>query len=75
MFKRKPVTAMIGDRAVRCLVCDGEKFAERSIQLNTSGMEFLGMEWANSAATGLICIACGYVHEFVGDAIQLYKTD
>jgi hypothetical protein len=37
-------------------------------------MEFLGVEWANASATGLICTDCGYVHEFAGDAVQLYKT-
>jgi predicted nucleic-acid-binding Zn-ribbon protein len=74
MFKRKPVTATVGDRAVRCLICGGEQFWDRDVQLNTSGMEFLGVEWANASATGLICTDCGYVHEFAGDAVQLYKT-
>jgi hypothetical protein len=37
-------------------------------------MEFLGVEWANASATGLICNDCGYVQEFAGNAIQLYKT-
>lgn len=75
MFKRKPVTAMVGDRPIQCLVCGGEQFWDRAVQLNTSGMEFLGIEWANASATGLICADCGYVHEFVGKALQLYKSD
>jgi|HubBroStandDraft_6_1064221.scaffolds.fasta_scaffold21135_4 predicted nucleic-acid-binding Zn-ribbon protein len=74
MLKRKPVAAMVGDHPVRCLICGGEEFWDRSVQLNTSGLEFLGIEWANAAATGLICTECGYVHEFAGNAIQLYKT-
>jgi hypothetical protein len=61
MFKRKPVTAMVGDRRVLCLICGGEQFWDRAVQLNTSGMELLGIEW-------------GFVHEFAGDAIELYKT-
>jgi predicted nucleic-acid-binding Zn-ribbon protein len=65
---------MVADRPVRCLICGGEEFWDRSVQLNTSGLEFLGMEWANAAATGLICTECGYVHEFAGNAIQLYNT-
>ena len=75
MFKRKPVTAMVGDRPLRCLICGGEEFWDRSMQLNTSGMEFLGIESANASATGLICADCGYIHEFAGNAIQLDKTD
>lgn len=74
MFKRKPVTAMVGDRPVLCLICGAEQFWDRAVQLNTSGLEFLGVEWANASATGLICTECGYVHEFAGNAIQLYKT-
>ena len=74
VFKRKPVTATVGDHSVRCLVCGGEDFWNREIQLNTSGLEFLGMEWANASATGLICVECGYVHEFAGSALQLHKT-
>jgi hypothetical protein len=38
------------------------------------GLQFLRIEWANAAATGLIWTECGYVHEFAGNAIQLYKT-
>jgi predicted nucleic-acid-binding Zn-ribbon protein len=59
----------------RCLICGGEQFWDRTVQLNTSGMEFLGIEWANESATGLICTDCGYVHEFAGNALQLYKTE
>ena len=72
--KEKPVTAMLGDKALHCVVCGSTQFWDREIKLNTTGMEFLGMEWANSSALGLVCASCGYVHEFVGDAVQMYEA-
>jgi len=75
LFRRdKPVTAMVGSNALRCLVCGGGEFWNREVKINTTGMEFLGMEWANSSALGLVCTGCGYVHEFVGDAVQMYES-
>ncbi len=59
----------------QCHVCQGQLFVERSVQLNTSGMEFLGIEWANRGATGLICETCGYVHLFMSDSIGMWEPD
>jgi hypothetical protein len=42
--------------------------------LNTTGAEFFGIEWANRTATALICTDCGFVHEFLGDCLELYDT-
>jgi predicted nucleic-acid-binding Zn-ribbon protein len=74
---RKPSLVTIGPdrRPFTCHVCRGEQFIDRDIQLNTSGMEFLGIEWANRSATGLICSTCGYVHMFVNDSIELWEPD
>jgi hypothetical protein len=30
-----------------CLVCGGQAFTRREVKLNTSGMSFLGLGWAN----------------------------
>ena len=30
----------------------------------------LGLDWLNRAATGVVCLACGYVHEFLGDRVE-----
>jgi hypothetical protein len=58
-----------------CYVCQGRLFFDREVKLNTSGMEFLGMEWANESAIGLICARCGYLHTFVNDSIELWESD
>ena len=75
LFSReKPVTASIGKKTITCLMCDGNEFWDREIKLNTTGMELFDMAWANQSALGLVCAACGYVHEFVGDAVQMWET-
>ena len=57
---------------LHCLVCRGQLFTNREIKLNTSGMEFLGMEWANRSGTALICDGCSFVHTFAGNAFELW---
>ena len=60
---------------LRCLVCQGSLFADREIKLNTSGMEFLGMEWANRSGTALICDNCSFVHTFADAQLELWAPD
>ena len=74
---RKPSLVTIGaaQHPFTCLVCEGTLFFDREVMLNTSGMEFLGVEWANQSGTGLICAGCGYVHTFCNDSIELWKAD
>jgi len=47
-------------------------FTDREIKLNTSGMEFLGMEWANRSGTALICDTCSFVHTFADSEFELW---
>lgn len=74
---RKPVPrlATVRGRALHCLVCGGGEFWDREVKLNSSGMEFFGLAWANRSALGLLCATCGYVHEFVGDEVELWDRD
>ncbi len=48
-----------------CVVCKGEKFWERTTLMNTTGMTFFGLDWANRKALNLVCENCGYVHWFL----------
>ncbi|RJQ81803.1 hypothetical protein D5S17_04320 [Pseudonocardiaceae bacterium YIM PH 21723] len=73
-FNNGGVTAWLGERQVRCLVCEGVQFRSRETKLNSTGAEFFNMGWANESALGLICLACGYVHEFAGRALQLRQA-
>ena len=56
----------IRDRRLECLVCGGAGFAYREVLLNTSDMTYLGLDWLNKAAVGVVCRSCGFVHEFIG---------
>ncbi|MCX5135092.1 hypothetical protein OOK06_23805 [Streptomyces sp. NBC_00340] len=72
---KKPVRAALGDVWLNCQVCKGDLFRERDVLLNSTGMEFMKLAWADESATGLICWRCGYVHLFVNRDIKLYRAD
>jgi hypothetical protein len=69
----EPYVVTIGDRRLACMFCRAERFWYREVKMNTSGMEFFDWGWANKSSHGLICQACGYVHEFMGDNVQLWR--
>jgi predicted nucleic-acid-binding Zn-ribbon protein len=50
---------------VSCAHCQHDKFYQRSAQLNTSFLSFLGLDWLNRSAECLVCENCGYVHWFL----------
>ncbi|MCY0933151.1 hypothetical protein [Streptomyces sp. H34-S4] len=70
----KAVHAEIGEIWLRCLICESDRFREREVKLNSFGMEFLRLAWADESATGLICWECGYVHLFVNRDIRLHRV-
>ncbi len=73
---RGPSLVTIGrQRPFQCLVCRCRLFFDREIQLNSSGMEFFGMAWANQSAVGLVCADCGHVHSFLSDAIEYWDAE
>lgn len=69
------LVATVNGQVFRCLVCQGGLFTSRNIKLNTGAMEFFDLAWANKSSLGVICDNCGYVHEFLGDAIQLWDSE
>ncbi|NPV91991.1 MAG: hypothetical protein HPY50_14590 [Firmicutes bacterium] len=48
-----------------CPVCQGTLFWTRKSMLNTRGLTFLGMDWANKAADNYVCDNCGYMMWFL----------
>jgi len=71
----KPVHAAIEERWLHCLVCGGDRFREREMKLNSTGMELFNFGWANESATALVCWRCGYVHTFANENIELYRAE
>ena len=55
----------IEDIVVSCTHCENQEFAEGSAQLNTAGMTFIGMDWANKSAHTLMCTHCGHIEWFM----------
>jgi predicted nucleic-acid-binding Zn-ribbon protein len=51
-------------KAVTCPHCGHDTFAEGSILLNTVGMTFFGLDWANRTASTLMCAQCGRIEWF-----------
>jgi hypothetical protein len=58
---------VVAGRAVRCPHCAGGLFVEGRAQLNTAGMSFLNLDWANRSAATLTCTACGRIEWFLTD--------
>lgn len=60
-------TYTILGKPVICAQCGGREFNEASALLNTPGMTFMGLDWANRTATILCCTRCGridwYLHQ------------
>ncbi len=53
--------------AVTCSHCGGVSFDKSKAQLNTAGLSFLDLDWANRSATVLICDTCGKIEWFLAD--------
>ena len=56
---------IIRGKSLICPVCGGDEFRGRKTLMNTPGLTFVGMEWANKQADNLICDACGYIYWFL----------
>ena len=67
LSKDKPKTIVLPTgKALACVVCGAERFHPRQAMLNTPGMTFLKLDWANAVAECYVCEQCGYLHWFVG---------
>lgn len=53
-----------GPPARLCLWCGATGMSTRRLKLSTTGMTFMGLDWANRDAVCLICDSCGYIHWF-----------
>ncbi len=56
---------IIKGNQLECNVCKNDTFWERQTLMNTPGLTFLGLEWANKKAQNYICDNCGFVHWFL----------
>jgi predicted nucleic-acid-binding Zn-ribbon protein len=57
----------VAGKAVSCGHCGGDRFVEGRAQLNTAGLSFLNLDWANRSAATLTCTSCGRIEWFLAD--------
>lgn len=65
--KKEPEATVIrgAGKELACLVCGHDRFHARAAMLNTPGLTFLDLEWANKTAQCQVCARCGYIHWFL----------
>jgi uncharacterized protein len=59
-----PARFAVEGQVVTCSHCRGDDFAPGEAQLNTAGMTFLDLDWANRSAYTLMCTNCGHIEWF-----------
>ena len=62
IVKGEPARYLADGKPIVCEHCGHQEFDEGQAQLNTAGMTFFGLDWANKNATTLMCDACGRIH-------------
>jgi predicted nucleic-acid-binding Zn-ribbon protein len=60
-----PHSFRIQGKNIICPHCGNDQFEQRSILLNTPGMTFFGLDWANRAASVLACTTCGHLEWYL----------
>jgi predicted nucleic-acid-binding Zn-ribbon protein len=52
-------------KQVICPHCNNRSFRFRNAQLNTPGMTFFGLDWANRTASVLVCASCSRIEWYM----------
>ncbi len=55
----------LAGRAIRCPHCGHNQFDQATALLNTPGMTFFGLDWANRTASLLSCRQCGRIEWYL----------
>jgi hypothetical protein len=56
---------IIAGHELNCTVCGHDRFWRRQTLMNTPGLTFFGVEWANRQADNYVCDKCGHVLWFL----------
>jgi predicted nucleic-acid-binding Zn-ribbon protein len=60
-----PRSFRIHGKNIICPHCNNMQFMQKPILLNTSGMTFFSLDWANKSATTLTCTKCSQIQWFL----------
>ncbi|WP_371001143.1 hypothetical protein [Muriicola sp. E247] len=66
-LKDRPIASKrtIKGKELKCPICENDTFWMRKTLMNTKGMTFFKLDWANKQAENYICDSCGYVYWFL----------
>lgn len=64
-------TYRIQGKSILCSQCGHDQFDLASALLNTPGMTFFGLDWANRTASILACRQCGHVEWFLREPEEI----
>ena len=56
---------VVAGKQLVCPHCGGKRFEQAEAQLNTPGLTFLNLDWANRTATVFECVSCGRIEWFI----------
>ena len=58
-------THTVHGKALSCAHCGHDRFWTRGTLMNTRGITFFGLDWANKEADNYVCDQCGHVMWFL----------
>jgi hypothetical protein len=64
--ENEPKPIEVKGHQLRCPVCDNTNFWMRKALLNTAGLTFFNLDWADKSATCFICSECTHIDWFLG---------
>jgi len=65
LVSKEPSQFKAEGKKILCSHCGADYFAKGEAQLNTAGMTFIDLDWANKSATTLACAKCGRIEWFL----------
>ena len=64
----------VGGKTITCQHCGNKQFDQGNALLNTPGMTFFGLDWANRTATILACKHCGRIDWYAKTPEEIRST-
>ncbi len=61
-------------KVINCPHCNNNRFVQKLILLNTPGMTFFSLDWANKTAATLTCTQCSNIQWFLQPPEKIDKT-
>ncbi len=75
MTPKEPLISsyQIMNKKIACPSCGNDKFELKDILLNTPGLTFLRLDWANRSASVLVCTKCTRIEWYLNKPNSFYN--